>query len=264
MMKTPYQDLIEKLEQLRLGAFVTSVEELIQNDPEPVSVVLAQLERMVDNELAERRQRSVERRIREAQFVRLQTVDRFDFTYNPSTQKLKKRYLQLLQAGPVEQAIGAVFLGNSGLGKTHLARALGFAACQRGHRVLFVTCATMLNRLVAADAAKILDREVKRLQSPALLVIDELAYLTMSHQEANLFFQVVSRRHDHHRPTVTTTNKPFAEWNQVFHGDATAHAIVDRLTERAEIFYLEGRHSYRQTHRQGLNANKTTKRSPSS
>ena len=73
----------------------------------------------------------------------------------------------------------------------------------------------------------------------------------MSHQEANLFFQMISRRHDNHHPTVVTTNKPFGEWNQVFHSDATAHVIVDRLTERAEIFYLEGK-SYRQTHRKGL------------
>ena len=129
---------------------------------------------------------------------------------------------------------------------------------------MFVSCATMLNRLVTADATKNLEREVKRLESQALLIIDELAYLGMSHQEANLFFHVISRRHDHDRPIVVTTNKRFAEWNQVFHGDATAHAIVDRLTERAEIFYLEGNKSYRQTHRQGLNSKKPTRRSPKS
>ena len=86
----------------------------------------------------------------------------------------------------------------------------------------------------------------------------------MSHQEANLFFQVLSRRHDRDRPTVVTTNKPFGEWNQVFHGDSTAHVIVDRLTEQAEIFYLEGKASYRQTHRKGLNAEKPNKRTPKS
>ena len=259
-MKTPYQDLIEKLRQLRLPAFVTDVEELIQDDPQKAAVVLPSLERMANAEQCHRKERTVQRRIKGAQLVRIQTVDAFDFTYNASTQKLRKRYLQLVEAGPVEQAIGATFVGNSGLGKTHLARALGYAECQRGHRVLFVTCATMLNRLVTAEATKNLEREVKRLEAQALLIIDELAYVTMSHQEANLFFHVISRRHDNDRPTVVTTNKRFAEWTQVFHGDATAHAIVDRLTERAEIFFLEGNKSYRQTHRQGINSKKPPKR----
>lgn len=264
MMKTPYEDLPEKLRQLRLGSFAAGVDELFKNDPEKAAALFAVLEPMVDTEISERKERKVQRRIQEAQFIRIQTVDRFDFNYNASTRKLKKRYLQLIEAGPVEQAIGAAFVGNSGLGKTHLARALGYAACQRGHRVLFTPCATLLNRLVAADVTKTLDREVKRLELQSLLIIDELAYLTMSHEEANLFFQVISRRHDQQRPTVVTTNKRFSEWNQVFHGDATAHAIVDRLTERAEIFYLEGKESYRQTHRQGLNSKKLKERSPKS
>lgn len=251
-MKRSHEDLLEKLRQLRLGAFARGVEELVDNDPQKAASVLAILAPMADTELAERKERTVQRRITDAQFVRIQTVDNFDFTYNAATRKLKNRYLRLLEAGPVEKAIGAIFVGNSGLGKTHLARALGYAACQRGHRVLFIPCASLLNRLVTAEATKTLDREVKRLESQSLLVIDELAYLTMSHEEANLFFQVVSRRHDRNRPTVATTNKRFAEWNQVFHGDATAHAIVDRLTERAEIFYLEGKESYRQKHRRGL------------
>ena len=115
----------------------------------------------------------------------------------------------------------------------------------------FRPCSTVLNDLVTAEATKDLNREINKLVSPTLLVIDELAYVHMSHEEANLFYQVIARRHDREKPTVVTTNKPFAEWNQAFHGDAIAHAIVDRLTERAEIFYLEGT-SYRQTHRKGL------------
>ena len=225
--------LIEKLRRLGLPAFA------------------AALETMVDQELGYRADRTVERRIKEAQFVRIQTVDAFDFDYNASTKALRKTYLRLLEADHVSQGVGAVFVGNSGLGKTHLARALGYAACQRGQRVLFLTSTSLLNRLVAADATKNLERAIKTLLSPRLLIVDELAYVTLSQEEANLFFQVISRRHDHHHPTVVTTNKPFKEWNQVFHGDATAHAIVDRLTEKAEIFYLEGK-SYRQTHRTGI------------
>ena len=146
-MKPPHEELIEKLRHLHLSAFVKGIEELLESDPEKAAALLPLLERIADTELSERKERTVQRRIKDAQFVRIQTVDRFDFTYNASTKKLKKRYLQLIEAGPVEQAIGAAFVGNAGLGKTHLARALGYAACQRGHRVLFIPCANLLNRL---------------------------------------------------------------------------------------------------------------------
>jgi len=243
--------LLEKLRRLGLQAFAVALETLRDKEPEQVDALASVLEKMVDHELAHRADRTIERRIKEAQFVRIQTVDGFNFEDNASTKALRRTYLRLLEADHVSQDVGAVFVGNSGLGKTHLARALGYAACQRGQRVLFLACTSMLNRLVAADATKNLERAIKNLLSPCLLIIDELAYLTMSQEEANLFFQVISRRHDHHHPTVVTTNKSFKEWNQVFHGDATAHAIVDRLTEKAEIFYLEGK-SYRQTHRTGI------------
>lgn len=250
-MNPPFPALADKLRRLRLPAFLEHLETLSQHQPQVAQQIAQGLDTMAEAEIADREQRTIERRIKEARFIRLQTVDQFNFDYNSSTRKIKKRYLQLLHADPVTQAVGAVFVGNSGLGKTHLARALGYAACQRTHRVLFLPCSTLLNRLVTAEATKDLGREIRKMETPALLVIDELAYVTMSHDEANLFFQLVSRRHDHNRPTVVTTNKPFSEWNQVFHGDATAHAIIDRLTERAEIFYLEGK-SYRQTHRKGL------------
>ena len=251
----PYDNLHEKLCKLNLKAFAESIEKLHKNDPGKFSGFAKVLEKMVDNELAQRTERTVARRIKEANFIRIQTVDGFDFNYNASTKKLKKIYMRLLLEDHVSQGIGAVFVGSAGLGKTHLSRSLGYAACQNGYRVLFIPCATMLNRLVAAEATKDLERMVKKLVSPALLIIDELAYLSMSQEEANLFFQVISRRHDHHRPIAVTTNKPFGEWNQVFHGDATAHVIVDRLIENSEIFFMEGK-SYRQTHRKGIRSKK--------
>ena len=251
-----YETLLEKLRSLRLDAFIEAFEALREEDPQKVAELAPLLEKMAGNELIHRTGRKVERRIKDAQFIQIQTVDNFDFNYNQSTRKLKNKYLQLIEADHVDQGVGSIFAGNAGLGKTHLARALGYAACQRGYRVLFIPCTTMLNRLVTAEATKDLEREVKKLVSPALLIIDELAYITMSHEEANLFFQIISRRHDHHHPTVVTTNKPFKEWNQVFHSDATAHVIVDRLTERAEVFYLEGKISYRQSHRTGIRPTK--------
>lgn len=251
-MKNDYISILDNLRELRLNAFVETFTRLANENPEQAALLAPFLKQMANDELQAKTQKRINRYIHQARFVRLQTIDKFNFNYNASTKKLKNRYLKLLSDDHVIKGIGAIFCGNSGLGKTHLSRALGYAACQRGHSVLFIPCASLLNRLVTAEATKDLERECKKLLNPALLIIDELCYITMSQQEANLFFQVISRRHDNKRPIIVTTNKPFAQWNQVFHGDATAHAIVDRLTEFAEVFYLEGK-SYRQTNRGKLN-----------
>ncbi len=251
MTSPAFTEILDKLARLRLAGFAEVLSTWHKEDPEQTLSLSKALDQMADHELAARAQRTIKRRIKEAHFIREQTVDAFDFNYNESTRKIRKRYLQLIHADLVQQGVGAVFVGNAGLGKTHLARALGYAACQRQQSALFSSCSSLLNRLITAAATKDLGREIRKFESPSLLIIDELAYLTMNHDEANLFFQVIARRHDRCRPTVVTTNKAFREWNQVFHGDATAHAIVDRLTERAEIFLLEGK-SYRQKHRKGI------------
>jgi len=243
--------VLSKLEQLRLGSFCQVLQKMAEEDVAEAARIAAHLDRMAEQELAWRRDRAIERRIAQAHFIEIKTVETFDFEHNVSTRKLKNRFLRLLEADPVRGNLSVVFYGATGLGKSHLAKALGYASCQRNHCVLYESCAKLLNTLVTGEATKDLERALRRYVSPSLLILDEVGYLTMTAQEANLFFQVVSRRHEYRRPTVLTTNKPFKEWNQVFHGDATAHVIVDRLTERAEIFYLEGE-SYRKRHRQGL------------
>jgi DNA replication protein DnaC len=172
----------------------------------------------------------------------------FDFEYNGSTRKLRSRYLNLLATDLVAEGIGALFVGGSGLGKTHLARALAYAQCQRGHRVLATTLAAMVNHLSAAEATKTLHRALQTYQRPAVLLADEVGYVSLRQPESHLVFQVISVRHDKRKPTVITTNRVFGQWNQIFADDAVAHAILDRLAERAEVFHLEGT-SYRRTHR---------------
>jgi DNA replication protein DnaC len=244
----PTPTLEEKLTQLQLMSAPAFLSAWGERHPEQRAAVRAALETLVDHELARRSDRAVAARIKAAKFVQVQTVDTFNFEYNAATRKLRGRYLNLLATDLVAEGIGALFVGGAGLGKTHLARALGYAQCQRGRRVLFTTLAAMVNRLSAAEATKSLHHALKTYQSPALLLVDEIGYVALRQPESHLVFQVISVRHDRKKPTVITTNRVFGEWNQIFADDAVAHAILDRLAERAEVFHLEGT-SYRETHR---------------
>jgi DNA replication protein DnaC len=245
MAPTPLDEKLTQLQLMSAPAWLTAWGE---RHPEQQAAVRAALEALVDHELARRHERAIAARIQAAKFVQVQTVDSFNFEYNTSTRKLRSRYLNLCATDLVAEGIGALFIGDPGLGKTHLARALGYAQCQRGHRVLFTTLPALVNRLSAAEATKSLHHALKTFQSPGVLIVDEVGYVALRQPESHLLFQVISLRHDRKKPTVITTNRVPQNWNQVFTDNAVAHAILDRLAERAEVFHLEGI-SYRETHR---------------
>lgn len=191
----------------------------------------------------------IENRVRTAKFRRLQTVESFDFKHSKVTEKIEKQYLTLHQNIAKDNLPSAVFTGHAGTGKTHLARSIGYAACQKGLTVLFVTAAQMVNHLEHAQKSYNLENELNKYRKPQLLIIDELGYVALDTQASNLFFQVISSRHDAELGTIATTNLPFGKFNQIFANDAIAHAIVDRLVNEAEVFYMEG-DSYRPHQRQ--------------
>lgn len=191
----------------------------------------------------------IQSKIRTARFGRVQTVENFDFRHSKTTEKIEKSYL-ILHAGIARDNLpSAVFTGHAGTGKTHLARALGYAACQKGLSVLFLTAAQMVNHLQHAQKTFNLEAELNKYRKPQVLIVDELGYVALDTQASNLFFQVISFRHDAELGTIATTNLPFGKFNQIFANDAIAHAIVDRLVNEAEVFYMEG-DSYRPHQRQ--------------
>jgi DNA replication protein DnaC len=171
-------------------------------------------------------------------------VENYDFNYNPSTRKIEKLYLSIHNNIDKENLPKAIFVGNTGLGKTHLARSLGYASCQRGLSVLFTTAAEMQTHLLQAQKLVLLEKEVARLKKPQVLIIDELGYVDFDVQGSQLFFQVISARHDAGLGLVVTTNLNFSQFNQIFANEAVATVVVDRMVNEAEIFYLEG-DSYR-------------------
>lgn len=212
------------------------------------ATLLKFLGKWVAIEKSERTTQLIASRIRTAKFRKLQTVDAYNFKHSKDIEKLEKAYLDLYRSIAKDNLPSAIFTGTSGLGKTHLARALGYGACQKGLSVLFVTAAEMVNHLAHAQKTYNLEQELNKFRKPHVLIIDELGYVTLDVQASNLFFQVISNRHDHELGTIATTNLAFGKFNQIFANDAIAHAIVDRLVNDAEVFYMEGP-SYRPVER---------------
>ena len=138
----------------------------------------------------------------------------------------------------------AVIVGPNGVGKTTIAQNLAYQAILRGHTVRFTTASEMLNELAAQDGPAALARRLRPYIHPALLCLDEVGYLTYDNRHADLLFEVVSRRCQERKSIVVTTNRPFAEWNQVFPNASCVVALVDRLVHRSEIIRIEG-DSYR-------------------
>ena len=254
----PPESICSKLKELKLDEWAITLPGDFKNlNPEKQTLFTTYLEKWISIEIADRHSRSINSRIKCAKFIKNQTIDDFDFNYNKSTKNIRSEYMELLyntQKGNIPRAI---FVGTAGLGKTHLARALGYAACQAKASVLFINTAKMINLLAAAKSSNRLEYELNKYRRPRILILDEVGYVNMDTEAGNLFFQAISERHDTGLATIATTNIPFGEWNQIFAGNATAHVVVDRLTDGASIFYLEGV-SYRE-YRNKINKNKKRK-----
>jgi DNA replication protein DnaC len=247
---TSSDQLVQMFKDLRLKHWSDAmVQDMAGMAPTEKDILLRYLSKWSQTEKAERRAQLIATRIRTARFKRHQTVDTFDFGHSKATQTIQRAYLALNDTIASTSLPSAVFTGNAGLGKTHLARALGYSACQKGISVLFITAAEMVNLLSAAHKSFNLESELNKYRRPQVLIIDELGYVQLDAQASNLFFQVISARHDQGLGTIATTNLPFGKFNQIFANDAIAHAIVDRLVNEAEVFYMEGP-SYREHQRE--------------
>jgi len=193
---------------------------------------------LVSEEIAHRQQTRIARMVRRARFPLLKTIDDFNFMYQ-STVRLSLLG-SALSADFVTEGRCLIFGGKPGRGKTHLAVAIAYRAIQLGCDALFVTAAELIDDLSAAFRSGRLADALARYVHPAVLVIDEVGYLTYGTDAANMLFHVVNDRHRKKRAMIFTTNKPLTAWGRVLHDDDLAHAIVDRILERGRMLTLDG------------------------
>lgn len=196
---------------------------------------------LIQWEEEERGRKSLERRLKEAHIGRFKALCDFDWAWPRRCDQQAIEALMSLDF--LKDATNVVLQGPNGVGKTTLARNLAHQALLHGHSVRFISAGNLLGELAALDSDSLLRRRLRHYAAPHLLVIDEVGYLSYSHRHADLLFELISRRYEQ-KSTLITTNRPFAEWGEVFPGAACVVSLIDRLLHHAEIIAIEG-DSYR-------------------
>jgi DNA replication protein DnaC len=193
--------------------------------------------RMCERECLEREQRAAQRRIKAAGFPVIKTLDTFDFAAQPTINKAL--VLELMRGEYLDARENILFVGNPGTGKTHLATALGHAACAQGKRVRYYSVTSLVTQLLEAREDRQLDRLLRRLEKNHLLILDEFGYVPFTKAGAELLFEVAGRAYER-QSLILTTNLPFEQWTEILGNERLTGALLDRVTHRVHILEANG------------------------
>lgn len=200
------------------------------------------LSELVGQESNLRRDRCIQRRIKMARFPVIKTMDQFDWSWPKKINQAQVKNLFRIKC--IEEKSNIILIGSVGVGKTHIATALGYQACLKNNTVLFTSAIDAVNNLIAAQQTGLLKQELKKYLKPSLLIMDELGYLPIDKNGADLLFQIISERYER-GSIIITTNRVFKEWPEIFNNDSTlTSALLDRLLHHTEAVLIEG-DSYR-------------------
>lgn len=238
---TDYAELLKNLEELELIKIRSYLPEYLDKNKKDSPLIIRTLKELSKEELKDKKHRISENLIRTAAFPFRKTLEDFDFNFNDSIDK--EYIMDLATLRFAEDNKNILFLGNPGVGKTHLAVALGIKATQYKYSVYFTTCHQLITKLNKAHKENRIDKQLQHFAQYKVLIIDEIGYLPIDRQGANLFFQLISKRYGK-KSTIITTNMPFGSWGEVFNDNILASAILDRLLDQAYVVKIVGE-SYR-------------------
>ena len=236
-----YNKVINSLNILELNGIKEKLSKEIDNFNKGDKSLLEELNILLEQEINYREKHRAENNIKIAHFPFRKTIDEFDFEYQPTINKKVINDLMTLRF--IEEKKNVIFVGTSGVGKTHLATSLGIEAAKKRNSVYFISSNDLINNLLTAYKENKVENRIKHYLKYKLLIIDEIGYLPIDKTGSNLFFQLISKRYEN-KSTIISTNQSFEKWSEVF-GDATvANAILDRLLHHSEIINIKGE-SYR-------------------
>ena len=238
---SPTDELIPILKKLRMSGVLQSLEARTRQAVEDDLSHTEFLYYLLHDEIERREAKQLSQRLKRASFEHNKSIEDFDFAFNPNVPKAK--ILDLATCAFIDRRENVLLVGQTGVGKSHVAQALGHRACMAGHLVLYTSAHQMLGELRASRADNSLDRKLLRFTKPDLLIIDDLGLRPLKHDEPMDLYDVVSRRYER-GSIIITSNRAIEEWPPLFHDELLAGAAMDRLLHHGHMVTIEGE-SYR-------------------